>query len=666
MDATVSPQKSEIFPAGTPISKSGVGGFIAAYRPGDGARSFMLSCNSPIYGDYVVVWGAGHITELPDVIARGYASEAIRAGLAFEPEHAALYAAALQKQQEDRTKAARDREETAAKRRAFVADAAARMPAWAKAVIVAELMRDECDSMTDYFASSTTRRVILAWSPHTRDVFAEMRKAARHFPDTAHLADGPDTFEHREKYSMGAGYYLKDGYRHDDGWRVYKVRLHDKGAEAMPDGEWHIPAPEIAAKPTEREATRQDNGGMQIEEHIHSKHSFAMWIVVLADRVSRDEFDRLNREAKALRGWYSRPWQGTPGGFAFKVKENAEAFAGMSPGGDDPDDKGKPDDVPAKPEAPRAAPAIGDKLRTLANAMQGEIDRDLGDRLANTPKRQRQAAQARLNGRMLRRAQKGLRVLADHHDAGTVPDALRTVTTKARALALAASRIDQSNAGYYDAGIDTETPYLSTPDALAFWQMIGTRSEAERRVDDLKRQIEALQFAKIAGYFPTPRAVVRRMLDHAAIRPGMLILEPSAGAGNILDSIAADEPGARLVALEQHHALAAIIKAKGYEVDHCDFTEREPEAVFDRVIMNPPFENGQDAAHVRLAYAHLKPGGRLVAIMSPGPFFRSDERSRSFRRWFEESGGEKYDLPAGSFKESGTDVATVLVVIGKE
>jgi hypothetical protein len=41
-----------------------------------------------------------------------------------------------------------------------------------------------------------------------------------------------DEIEHREKYSMGAGYYLKDGGSHSTGWNVHKVRNgHDCGRD---------------------------------------------------------------------------------------------------------------------------------------------------------------------------------------------------------------------------------------------------------------------------------------------------------------------------------------------------------------------------------------------------------------------------------------------------
>tara|TARA_Y100000310_G_scaffold93212_2_gene90759 strand:+ start:412 stop:1179 length:768 start_codon:yes stop_codon:yes gene_type:complete len=116
-------------------------------------------------------------------------------------------------------------------------------PPWAKAAIVAELKQDDSDIMTDYFHSTTKRTIFLAWSKHTRDLFPEMRKAARNHPDTAHLADAPPDAEHREKWSMGAGFYLKEADRHADGWKVSKWSLHPgsmaslfgQAEEAAPD-----------------------------------------------------------------------------------------------------------------------------------------------------------------------------------------------------------------------------------------------------------------------------------------------------------------------------------------------------------------------------------------------------------------------------------------------
>ena len=83
--------------------------------------------------------------------------------------------------------------------------------------------------------------------------------------------------------------------------------------------------------------------------------------------------------------------------------------------------------------------------------------------------------------------------------------------------------------------------------------------------------------------------------------------------------------------------------------------------------MNPPFENGQDMDHVQHAFRLLKEGGRVVAIMSEGPFFRSDTKADSFRKWLAEVEGQSEKLPEGSFKDSfrSTGVNTRLVVIDK-
>ena len=48
--------------------------------------------------------------------------------------------------------------------------------------------------------------------------------------------------------------------------------------------------------------------------------------------------------------------------------------------------------------------------------------------------------------------------------------------------------------------------------------------------------------------------------------------------------------------------------------------------------MNPPFENGRDIDHVTHALSLLKPGGRLVAIMSEGVFSVSSKRQSIYRR----------------------------------
>ena len=75
---------------------------------------------------------------------------------------------------------------------------------------------------------------------------------------------------------------------------------------------------------------------------------------------------------------------------------------------------------------------------------------------------------------------------------------------------------------------------------------------------------------------------------------------------------------------------------------------------FDRIVMNPPFDHGADIRHIEHARGKLKPGGRLVAICAAGP---------SQREKFESIAAEWIEMPAGSFKEQGTNVNAAIVVI---
>lgn len=635
-------------------------GYVCGVHETASARSFSLGSGTmrPIKAEIEICF-ANRVARIPDTIAEPMLKRAADYGLpkisaeeAAERKREAERAAA-----ESRDKAQRERDEANARAKAFADEAERKIPSWAQAVICAEMEQDDCDSMSDYFNAKTVRVVILGFSRHKRDLFPELRKFASTFPETAALATAPESVEHREKYSMGAGYYLKGGSRYSTGWKVKKRTLYN-GPRDCPMGEWLIASKQPPRDQSPTSPPPVTAGAMRVEEHTHTKKGFQMHICILPDRVERAEFERLRDAAQAMGGWYSKAWGRTPGGFAFKDAADANAFAvGQSPatpaGGDS-----------AAVPAPRvASPAA--KFREMAETMQDEIDHKLRDRLTNTPKRMREAGNARVDGRQLQRTQKTLRALADAHDAGTVPAILAGLRSKAEVHNLARSAVQHGN-GYYDSMIELDQPAVDSDAARALWALVGGRSEADKAADDLRRKVEALQFANIPGYFPTPPDVVARMIETANIPAGpCVILEPSAGSGAIVDAIRAAAPAAEIVTCERHSSLQAILKAKGYTVAESDFFDLAPMAA-DFVLMNPPFENGQDIEHVRRAFEFLKPGGRLVAIMSPGPFFRSDRRATEFRAWFDNLDGDREDIPAGAFKVSGTGVATILVTLDRE
>lgn len=164
------------------------------------------------------------------------------------------------------------------------------------------------------------------------------------------------------------------------------------------------------------------------------------------------------------------------------------------------------------------------------------------------------------------------------------------------------------------------------------------------------------------GQFDTPEEVALDVVRRAHIEPGMTVLEPNAGIGNLVDAI--ETAGGKVEAFEidakrLHACKDRCILAGGIRLN--DFLASKPAPVFDRVVMNPPFAKQADIAHVRHAAKFLKPGGRLVSIMSASVTFRSDAKTDAFRNFINEHGASYGHLPAGAFKASGTMVNAVVV-----
>lgn len=323
--------------------------YVVAVESAERATFTLFGGPSPMARDFwrlTIASDAGHVSEISENIAAPMIARAANVPPISEAAAAALWERAKVKRAETRAAfAAEQAEHAAAKERA--ADRLSRIaPPWAEAAIIAELHQDDCDSMTDYFNAKTVRNVVIGWSRHKRDLFPELRKAAATFAETAELATAPASAEHREKYSMGAGFYLKAGSRYCTGWAVKKRPLawidlagleFSEDAEAWASMTGKLPTGEAASVPPTGEVeqpapTGEISGRFTLSSHTHSKKGFAMWIASLPGRVDRAEYDRLLTAARDLGGWYSRPWGGTPGGFAFKVESNARAFMAANGG----------------------------------------------------------------------------------------------------------------------------------------------------------------------------------------------------------------------------------------------------------------------------------------------------------------------------------------------
>ena len=68
---------------------------------------------------------------------------------------------------------------------------------------------------------------------------------------------------------------------------------------------------------------------------------------------------------------------------------------------------------------------------------------------------------------------------------------------------------------------------------------------------------------------------------------------------------------------------------------------------------------------IEIERSQLEEGGTLAAITSQHWKFASEKKCIDFRNWLKEVHGEVFEIGAGEFKESGTTVSTMAVVIKK-
>lgn len=165
------------------------------------------------------------------------------------------------------------------------------------------------------------------------------------------------------------------------------------------------------------------------------------------------------------------------------------------------------------------------------------------------------------------------------------------------------------------------------------------------------------------GYFPTPPAVVARLMALADVQPGMQALEPSAGRGAIAHALVAAGAEVDCVELLADNVAHLAANVAANAVQQADFLSIAPCQEYALVCMNPPFAKQADIHHVNHALKFLKPGGRLVSVMSASVTFRDNKLTTDFRDLVRARGGSIEALPEGSFKESGTGVNAVIVVI---
>jgi predicted RNA methylase len=177
---------------------------------------------------------------------------------------------------------------------------------------------------------------------------------------------------------------------------------------------------------------------------------------------------------------------------------------------------------------------------------------------------------------------------------------------------------------------------------------------------------EVINDKKKFQFFPTPLPLAQRLIEMADIQETDYALEPSAGQAAIASLIA--DTGAFLTVVEVMPQNVKVLREMGFdealEADFLTLTAKDI-GTFDKIIANPPFTNNQDIDHVEHMYSLLDDGGRIVTVMSQSWVTGKQKKQIAFKKWLTDIGAESEELPAGTFKESGTSIASMLITINK-
>lgn len=327
--------------------------------------------------------------------------------------------------------------------------------------------------------------------------------------------------------------------------------------------------------------------------------------------------------------------------------------------------------IPAKPweeetprpikedDKPSAKAKLAEKLLALVHSMKSEIAEKLDPAIAQqnpTPRRLRIAAGIRAEGEVLELAREILIANASNLLGNPplawvgeldVAESMGDCLTKKAAVTYANRFKDE---------------------IISAMRRAGMAKEDDGK-GEVQRMINELCGCKIDGFFPTPDKIAGQMAELAELEGATSLLEPSAGYGALIDAARRANVGMQVTAFEVNHKLADILNAKKTcgVVHRADFLDHASTQRWDRIMMNPPFEKGQDMMHVMTAFDKLTAGGILVSIVCENCFYRTDGDYPLFREWLDDLGAEVIELPAGAFTGTirTTNVKTRIIKIKK-
>lgn len=188
---------------------------------------------------------------------------------------------------------------------------------------------------------------------------------------------------------------------------------------------------------------------------------------------------------------------------------------------------------------------------------------------------------------------------------------------------------------------------------------------------------EIIDDVKKYQYFPTPTALAERIVPMANIQPHHSVLVPCAGKGGLEGGLIRGFDCNSITLIElmpenfkslERKDFLSLISTKGVGLSNTDFlTYNARGAVkFNRILSNPPFTKNQDIDHVLHMYSMLQYGGRIVSVMSTSWVNGQQKKQVKFREFMNATEAKVIQLDRGEFKESGTMVPSVIVIIDKK
>jgi protein-L-isoaspartate O-methyltransferase len=280
--------------------------------------------------------------------------------------------------------------------------------------------------------------------------------------------------------------------------------------------------------------------------------------------------------------------------------------------------------------------------------------------IGNTNKRKAEAAQAGTDAQALTHKKVLLLYLADLRDSGQLPGELMQLRSR--------GEIEDMLRWSSWPDLDYDHHETMRVKLLAKGWTMDSYNKAATTLTGIFADVRAnttsvldpivlaeREITAVPGFYPTPRYVVEKMLEWADIGPGMAVLEPSAGVGDIAVVVRELVPDAQVMCVEQVGSLARILTLKGLPAVTADFLGYTPGQLgwYDRVVMNPPFEKGMDQQHIMAAYAHLREGGKLVTLASNMVLRRGDRATKAFNAWLEDKLVHEEDIPEVAFDRLG-------------